>query len=470
MGWRRLFDRKEKKRKEGFRLEAAVPEEEITSVRNPGRGWYQLYSFVAHEGIVTEELKWSIDEADTLALVIIDIGAYREESVSEQGLENIRAILDFFAKAKKDMILRIVYDREGKGLEKEPAFFSQIIEHIRQLSPMIKEYEKNILTFQGVLVGSWGEMHSSRYLSEERLCTLAQELWEGLGGSCPLAVRRPVYWRMLEQEWENREGEAYPGPYGLFDDAMFASDTHLGTFGEEEGRRGWTEPWGVGEELAFENWLGDYVLCGGEAVAPQLGEEVCQNGGRITERLQQMHITYLNRVYDEKLLTHWKEINCGRCGIWEEVSCYDYVGSHLGYRFVIRGVRLASEEQDTLLEIEIENCGFAGIFQEAEVWLEVEENGKSRSIPVDCDVKKWKSGMVSKVLVDLGEILEKGEEGGIGVKGSSEENRSNKDNRQWKLYLRMKRKWDGQRILFGNRGEGDGRVLLGDLGVIKKRL
>lgn len=156
-------------------------EEKTGQIVNPGRGWYQLYSFSATESIHPEELKWSLDAQDALALVMIDIGAYKGKPIDAEGLANIRSILEFFSKAEKDMILRIVYDREGKGLEREPAFFSQIIEHIRQVGPIVSEYAEHTLIVQGFLLGSWGEMHSSRYLTEDKLLKLKAE-WSGATG------------------------------------------------------------------------------------------------------------------------------------------------------------------------------------------------------------------------------------------------------------------------------------------------
>ena len=98
--------------------------ESTASLQNPARGFYRLYSFFAEQEPDFESLKWSIDETATLALVIIDIGAYREKKLDQPAIDNMKAILDFFSDRKLDIILRIAYDHQGNALEREPFFFS----------------------------------------------------------------------------------------------------------------------------------------------------------------------------------------------------------------------------------------------------------------------------------------------------------------------------------------------------------
>ena len=63
----------------------------------------------------------------------------------------------------KDIIFRAAYDTEGMGLKNEPQDISLIYVHLRQLGGILRKYEQNILVVQGLLIGSWGEMHSSAF-------------------------------------------------------------------------------------------------------------------------------------------------------------------------------------------------------------------------------------------------------------------------------------------------------------------
>ena len=72
------------------------------------------------------------------------------------------------------MILRVCYDTEGKGMEREPQRIFVVQRHMQALGSLAERYADAILTVQGVFVGSWGEMHTSRFLRPDQICLLAQ--------------------------------------------------------------------------------------------------------------------------------------------------------------------------------------------------------------------------------------------------------------------------------------------------------
>ena len=90
-----------------------VPEElpeSTEELENPARGWLEIYTFQAENGIDPLELRWSLRAGETLALVLINLKAYRERALDDTALENIRSMLSFFMQYQKDIILRPVYD------------------------------------------------------------------------------------------------------------------------------------------------------------------------------------------------------------------------------------------------------------------------------------------------------------------------------------------------------------------------
>ena len=78
----------------------------------------------------------SLNPDESLALLVINIGNYKEKELDREALERFEEILLFFHKEKKDVILRVVYDSEGRGIEREPLLLSHIERHITQLTPM----------------------------------------------------------------------------------------------------------------------------------------------------------------------------------------------------------------------------------------------------------------------------------------------------------------------------------------------
>lgn len=427
-------------REAGFRFIKADLTEQITKLQNPARGFYQIHTFDIRKEPDFEELKWCLDKDDTLVLLLINIGGFYDRELDEAAISRIRSLLCFFAKAKHaqyDVILRIVYDHEGKGMEREPSSFSLVEKHLEQIGALFGEFG-DIFIYQGMLVGNWGEMHGSRHLTADRMKRMAAILSRQRSKEMYLAVRRPAQWRLLHT-YTLHITEMPEDGMGLFDDGMFGSESHLGTFGTgDRVSAGWDGQWGFVQEMAFEEELGNYVPNGGEAVYGEgYTEKLTQK--QMLDTLRKMRITYLNKAHDIRILDIWKKRNYGGNGVWSEKSMYDYIGAHLGYRFLIRDVALKKTGQQCLVEIEIENVGFAGFYQEGEVFLECfKEEELLSSRQIDCDMRKWEAGRVQKISC----VIE--------VQDCS-------------LYLYARRKKDCRCIRFANLSREDGRAKLGSL-------
>ena len=123
--------------RKGWDFRQAELAESLDEPENPGRGWYGIYTFMVEQSIDPGELRWSLRQGESLALVLLDIQAYRSKLLDEDALGNIRNILSFFMQYKKDVILRPVYDREGNGRSCEPDVFELVLEHMRQIGEIL---------------------------------------------------------------------------------------------------------------------------------------------------------------------------------------------------------------------------------------------------------------------------------------------------------------------------------------------
>lgn len=396
---------------------------------NPGCGWYHVYPFLlpVSGAISLENAKGCLETTDReeqLALLQIHIGAFRACELSKSALESISRIFDLFCMYNKQMIVRFVYDMEGKGMEHEPQSIALIKRHMEQAGGIICRYAREILVLQGIFVGSWGEMHGSKFLSVPNMSELICSLYEAVRGSCYLAVRTPKQWRgIIEYE---KTDPALKNCLGLFNDGMFASSSDLGTY-ESLSRQ---------EELAWQEHFVASVPNGGETVAgnPPVGYR------KASEDMRKMHLSYLNSTYHPEQLNYWKKEQVSQSGCWNGATGFEYIGRHLGYRFFIRDVKIGREKP---AELFIENCGFSGLFEEADCFLLIENaSGKITQIHADTDVRRWESAkrMTLQVQLPLSET-ERGER---------------------KLFFLMKRKRDGRIIRFANQDAED-KVFLGTL-------
>ena len=376
---------------------------------NPGRGWYHIYTFRIGRPD-EEQLRWlPFYEGETLALLRLDISDFRDEEPDPAAVAYVRRIFEVFGAHGREVILRFCYDTEGRGLEREPVRFSRVQEHIRCFGALAAEYAGQICVAQGLFVGSWGEMHSSRFLSPEQISDMA-ELWqEATEGKVRLAVRRPCQLRMLEEDVRA----------GLYDDALFGSETDLGTFGSKaRGETLWEEAWRREDEIGYLRERCGGIPCGGEAVAglDSTPEETIR-------RLKAMRITYLNSIYDPARLESWK---AQRLASGEML--YDYVGSHLGYCFVVTDARWKKGQ----LAVTIANTGFANVCDELSLYLVC--GGRRQELPADLTGLAPDDSMTVQTAVS-----------GVG-----------------RLELEILRKRDGAAIRFANVG-ADERLRLGEL-------
>ncbi len=420
--------------KKKIRFQKADLWETSEALHNPGCGWYHVYTFSIAPPHREEVFYLAVgSEDERLALLLIDIGAFREQELSEEALSYVESILRFFRENNRRMILRFVYDTEGKGAEREPQLISLVKRHMKQLGRLIQRYAGDVLLIQGIFVGSWGEMHGSKFLYPKAMIDLIHTLYQATEGSCHLAVRTPAQWRTIISG--SASEPALETILTVFNDGIFGSSTDMGTYGTESRQEARDlSPWSRAEELCWQNDRLKGKPNGGEVLLgnPPVGYE------QAAEEMRQMHLGYLNSIYDPGQLDYWKEETVKKRGCWNGLSGYAYIGRHLGYRFVVRDVRLIKK---AFLEITVENCGFAELCEEADCVLILEKrDGTLSSQPIDTDVRKWESGKQTALSVEL--------------PGKQELN-------QCRLFLQLKGKRSGSVICFAN-GAGSESVMLGE--------
>lgn len=422
------------KKKKRLRFEPEMFEESTSYLQNPGCGWYRIYPFVLEETQDFEELYWCLRAEESIVLALVDIGTFREKEISEEALHNLADILDFFGKHEKDVILRITYDREGRGMEHEPDFLNTVIGHMQQLGAVIRDHREQILVVQGVLIGSWGEMHDSKFLSEERLKQL-MKAWREALGDIAIAVRTPQQWRLLHAEKMPVKDKV-----GLFNDGMFGSMDDLGTYGSQKRAEiGWCEKWCREEELKFTGNIASDVPYGGEAVDGNLELSMEE----VAEEMRTAKVCYLNCTHDERRLEQWKQMPCGITGIWAQKTMFDYIGCHLGYRFVVRETGLV-KKKEIFLKVRIENTGFSTLKEETELLFIIENMGEQECHVLPDNLCTLQPQETAEITIDI--------PGGRQMPS---------DDLTGSFVLAMRRKRDNCPISFANTHAKDGSVRLG---------
>lgn len=412
------------KKRSSLYLQEEALQERTDPVKNPGRGWYHIYTFQPEERN-RDQLKWlPFEENETLALVLLNIGTFRIRKIDEETLAFIEEIFARFREKEKQIVLRIVYDTEGKGEEHEPPSFQVVLLHMQQLGALVQKFADGILLTQGLFVGNWGEMHGSAYLTPEHIRVLEQTWRQATGGMVKTSLRKPMFCRMIYKKTQPRVS------LGLYDDALFASETHLGTFGEKSRAQAkWEEAWCPSNEFWYMKQKLTEVPCGGEVLSGMQ-----QNTEQMFEQMRQMRLTYLNCVHEEEVLNRWK------MQPYEGTTLYDYIGEHLGYRFVVRSAEW--EAGSGQLNIRIENTGFAPIYEEALVVLSLEQPDGARTELAwgEYDIRTLDGGSMTELKIKPHRAAQP----------------------DTRLYLSLRKRGDETFISFANKG-GEKELFLGTL-------
>lgn len=427
------------------KVEQVIFTESNRKLNNPNRGFYQLYEFkITDEGMDYREFieEWYPEISDIqLMFVQVNLQEYRQGAITGQGLDQIETLFSVLETYNKQLIVRFVYDREGKIKRYEPKSLETILEHMEQLGPVLRKHSKRIFVVQGVFTGNWGEMNGSQYDTEENWRILAAKLAQVTDESTYLGVRTPVQWRTLispeqvpegevsfatqaliagtglVEEAENAQGpapgmgegsgaessreaeSAQGGPdtggggknpslwgrLGLFNDGMFGNETDYGTYGEKPVEDAlWTDSWRREDELAFQN-----QVC---RLAPNGGETITDNGYNdlpgVLKDLAAMHVTYLNKWYDPAVLEKWAGTVIEEEGCFDGMDGYTYVERHLGYRLLIDSaqIRYRRREKTLSVVIHMKNKGFAPIYKAPQLKLFLRKEGTEEE-PLAYDIQ-----------------------------------------------------------------------------------
>ena len=329
---------------------------------NPARGFYRVYTYDLTESEAEEDWIWSLQKEERLALVLLDIGKCADRALTEAELAKTARIFSLFRANRMQMIVRVVYDRDGHGMEREPRSIELVCTHMRQLGPLLSQFSTDILTVQGLFIGSWGEMHDSRFLDRPQLLLLCETLRQATGGTVCISVRKPQYQRILVAE----DGTVCTG---LYDDAIMGSDTDMGTFG-------WIDDCADREIMWTPRYEMEFI--GSQARCTPVGGEVLRGAlsllwEDVLARMRRMQLTYLNRVHEPVVWEKWSSLPCD--SLRENgLTRAEYVGAHLGYRYVLKDVELCCD-QELQIAVTVKNTGFACCYDMLRMELAV---GKKR--------------------------------------------------------------------------------------------
>lgn len=386
---------------------------EISSeLTNPYTGWYHMYGYVLGTDTISN-LPDPDSSEDTqqsgLVLLEINLCRFSDQALSSSALSQLDTILSAWERNGNQIILRFLYDWDGKAMESEPQSIDQIFQHMDQTAEIVNRYTDCIFLMQGAFVGNYGEMNNSNYLSDENCTALIQHLADVIDPFIFLSVRTPAQRRRVLNSMDvPSEENAFDGSLfsrlGLYNDGMLGTANDTGTYGDTPASAdAYRSAWVREDELNFQNELCNFVPNGGEVILDNPYNDL-ENA---ISDLAQMHVSYLNSAHDLAVLDKWKNsVYEDESSIFNGLSGYDYIGRHLGYRYVVRDTSLDRSS----LTLQLANVGFSVSYRKMDLQLTlVSDTGEGFSYPLSDDSRFWTPGSTVELSVSLPlRALEKG--------------------------------------------------------------
>ena len=377
----------------------ADSKESTADITNPFCGFYKINGYVLAEDKTARDADiWCQrsckDTTYPLMLLEINLRNYADQDLSANALSQLNRIFKICEKKKKQIILRFLYDWDGKAQKTEPSDFYRIKNHIQQVSATVNAHADCIYILQGLFIGNNGEMNNTNYGDIDQMRQLAETLAKNISPSIYLAVRTPAQLRGILYSRTPMAGQSDEGSLasrlGLFNDGMLGSVYDLGTYDDtpltsasefnEQGTRS--------EELLFQNKLCQYVPNGGEVTI----DNKYNNLDNAISDLSTMCVSYLNSDHDLAVLNKWKNSTYtgSDTDVFSGCSGYDYISAHLGYRYVVQqsSIDFHSVLDDTAtLYLTVANTGFSSAYTKftTDLILTSKDTGKSEKVETTID-------------------------------------------------------------------------------------
>lgn len=380
-------------------FEAAEQSESTDAVSNPYCGFYHLYGYQLSEEGDKPAKKWAssvlANDDNRIVLLQINLVNYKDKAISDSALAQLDNIITSFATANKQIILRFLYDWNGKALHSEPSSIEQVFSHMDDVAPVVNAHKDAVFLLQGIFTGNCGEMNQTHYGSNDDIRSLIKELSSVISPEIYLSVRTPAQLRtILGTSSPFANASPYDGSLyarlGLFNDGMFGNEFDCGTYDDTPlaDTSDITQKGTRKEEIAFQSNLCSYVPNGGEAVLANPYNDLA----KAIPDLYDMRVSYLSCDHEASVLNKWKNTAySGEDTVFSGVSGYDYIRAHLGYRYVLTGTQVSFSglfSSHIQFEITIENRGFSPCYRPFAVQLVLQDkNGNSFQYPVSFDTR-----------------------------------------------------------------------------------
>lgn len=424
-------------------------EESLEDVVNPERGFYIPSVTKASNFILldTEKIKTyriipqQIGKASyTVRASLIyrgyELDTFKNQPLSTAFLTNLQKDFNAVRKAGLKVILRFAYTNTANvGTCKDeykicPPYGDAprhiVLNHIRQLKPLLYKNADIIAVLQQGFIGIWGENYFTDYFGDASTNGAGKisdtdwlhrnELLMALLNALPknrmVQVRTPqikqkfVYGPAAPANSQPLKlNEAFSNSnnarIGFHNDCFLATADDYGTYYDYGSS---SQPRQPANKVLRQYIESDtkFTVAGGEtcddAFSPQ---NDCGPAGYAEEEMRRMHFSYLNAAYNT-------DVN----NDWDSTGCLDNIKRNLGYRLVLRKLEApvqVKRGREFLLKFIIENVGYATMYNPRPVKLILRhaKTAKEFEVLLKTNTRFWFTGthhVAEKLLLPSGAL------------------------------------------------------------------
>lgn len=302
----------------------------------PFCGWYDILRIdisCFEDGIV------QVPNTNSLLLVEFSLADYVNREIEPKAVEFANSVLTHLEKTKT-LIVRWLYSWDENDCT-EPEKIETVEMHLSQVAGVTSKHKDSVLLVQGLIIGKWGEMHSSKLSNPiyvKKLYRQALKCYDGI----PIAVRTVGLRSHLLLGNLNSVNTL-----GIFNDAIMGSKSDLNTFETDRATA----------EKVF-NGISQNVAYGGELVfSKDFDAKNCYN------YLKNSGAGYLNINYDKTAIDCLKKTKAER----SNCSVFDLLCENLGYNFKFKTVNY----KDGSLNVGITNLGFSRNYKKMKLIIKI---------------------------------------------------------------------------------------------------
>ena len=219
--------------------------ESTENINNPDQGFYRpVYVRVTDGG--ADYNKGIISASTQLYHLRIDISVFfgavngvADKPLSESAVSGLEELLSFLNQNEKSAVVRFAYDPFYGGEKNKEPELQTMLNHIKQVCPVLNRFQTAITAIEAGMIGPWGEMHSSS-IADAAHITPVLETFLSNTEDIPVLARTPKmiydYLGITVNQIENYAVSSTDKAYrlGIYNDGYLGSQTDVGTYTNRE--------------------------------------------------------------------------------------------------------------------------------------------------------------------------------------------------------------------------------------------